>query len=912
MLNRAPSPIRLNRYRVLAVAVVALILFSSLPVQQASAQTPYTEKLSVYIAGSDALWFFTFGGVNGSSHLSALESTPGLSWYNVSAVSAANWGSDFQLFGPRGYNLLHLPFLPSQGMFLTVGSDSYSDASAAAAALDSYLLTDFVSLSNGTSTYSFYSPVSFNTLVPVTLLRLLPTSEGGFASVLTASSFTSTSSPFVVLEGNKTSSGFSHSLVVGSITDAALSSTGAPEILSYFGSTVASLRASNMSSSSTVQIQAMDGVISSTDSATVTNNYRAFTGSYALSIGAGKAVSQINATVVEQTAPLLATRAVDVGVLHTNGDVAVTLTFKDLSPSDTITNVTYTDNWWNSSGDFKFLGGSDNVSSTSLSPGGTVTPVYRLEYVGNTTGSTVIPASVVSYTYQADGATFNATTTLNPIRLSLGADDAVVYATLTPSGSLGVPVGESEGMNVTLVNVGTLPASSVVVQGKTVAGLAAGGGTATVTLQQTASGLTGVNDTQDYSVSYQNPSGQSLNATTNVVSDVFSQSSMQIGFPTLTAGVSLTPLAGSATNLTLTFAVSDLAPHNVTSFSANTTLPADLGCGSLSGTGISCSGGNLSLSYAVINSSSTVRSSVSYNITKGDNFILPPIAFTAGGAKANLSGMSNAVAVPAGVKVTKQFAPSELFGGMTSLVSVQAANEGTTPIYNATVSSTIDSFDLLSNASSLSQAAASVGPNSTVSFAYRVSMSQTYGSLSGTTASASFYYGGTPFTVKGAAPTADIYAPLSVSIRTSPTVPEEGKTFTITIVITNPSAVPVSNVNFTLPLPAGLSLSSLENAQVASKVLSVIDSSLAPGASVNASAQGVAGSGITIPFAKATLTFAYGGVTISGVVPTTSGIGISENVLTRYVVPTGFILIAALAVSFYLRRKAATVPSSQK
>ena len=93
--------------------------------QAVSAQTPYTEKLNVYVSGADALWYMTFGGLNGSTKLNALESSPGLTSYNLTAVKSTAWSSDFQVFGPGGYNLLPVPFVPSQGAFLSVGSDSF-------------------------------------------------------------------------------------------------------------------------------------------------------------------------------------------------------------------------------------------------------------------------------------------------------------------------------------------------------------------------------------------------------------------------------------------------------------------------------------------------------------------------------------------------------------------------------------------------------------------------------------------------------------------------------------------------------------------------------------------------------------------------------------------------------------------
>ena len=223
MVNRAASPSRLKRSQLLAVAVVALMILSAVPAQIARAQGGYSEKLNVYVSGSAALWYFTYSGINGSSKLSALESTPGLSWYNISAISTAGMLSDMQIFGPRGYNIFPVPFLASQGLFLKVGSDSFADASAAANAADSYLLTSFVSLTNGSGTYTFYSPISFNNLIPTTLFRLIPSADGGFAKAVGGTFFLGTDVPFIVLEGQKVSSSFSHNLIVGSVSSTALS-----------------------------------------------------------------------------------------------------------------------------------------------------------------------------------------------------------------------------------------------------------------------------------------------------------------------------------------------------------------------------------------------------------------------------------------------------------------------------------------------------------------------------------------------------------------------------------------------------------------------------------------------------------------------------------------------------------------
>lgn len=896
------------------------MVLSAVPAHVAQGAGNYTEKLNVYVAGSDALWFFNFGGVNGSSRLSALESTPGLSWYNVTAIKTSGWASDFQVFGPKGYNLVPVPFIPSQGLFLAVGSDSFADAESAASALNSYLLTSFTSYSNGTGTYTFFSPVSFGDIVPYTLLKFLPTTEGGFSRAITSSSFAAQASPFVVLEGVKSSTGFSHNFVVGSISASALSKDQ-PSLLNYFGSSVTSLQASNHSSSSTVQINSLDGEVKSSDSGAVVKNTPQFAGSYTLTLAPGKKISKVNATVVELPTQLLASRAVDVGVLRTGDNLAVTLTFRDITPSLAISKLVFSDNWWNKTGLFKFLSGNYTVN-TDVAAGGAITPVYRLQYTGTYTGAVTIPASVVRYSYTVNGAVFNATTVMNPITLSLGADDAVVYATLVPSGGYGKSVGTAQAFNVTVTNVGTLPASSVVVAGHSIAGLAAksgsqAGGTASVSVSQSATGLTGINVTRSYSATYQDPAGKALNASTNVVSDVFSHASMKLGFASLTVTARIASLQNLQTNLTLSFATSNSGPANVTSFRAAGTLPAGLGCGTIptkgvGNKGLSCSGNVLTIQYPVLNKSSTLTGYMRYNLTNHLNYLLNPFSFQGTTSIGNQTGRSNPVAIPAGLVVSKQFAPSQLFGGMGSTVTVTATNAGPLAAYNATVASTRDSFDSVPSTAVLSKSAASMVPHGNTTLTYGVTLLQVSGNQTAAVATASFYFGGTPFSISSPAPMLQVYQPLEVSITTSPASPVEGKNFTISIRITNPTGVQVTNVLFTLPVPSGLGLSGLVNARLSAGNLTVSAGTLGPHANLTASARAVASSGITVPFSGAKLTFSYSGSTIGGTVPKSSGIAIAEDVTTRYIIPTALIILAAFAVAFYVRRKAATAPASQK
>ncbi|HEY6282344.1 MAG TPA: hypothetical protein VIW22_00280, partial [Nitrososphaerales archaeon] len=237
-------------------------------------------------------------------------------------------------------------------------------------------------------------------------------------------------------------------------------------------------------------------------------------------------------------------------------------------------------------------------------------------------------------------------------------------------------------------------------------------------------------------------------------------------------------------------------------------------------------------------------------------------------------------------------------------VTIGATNAGPLNAYNFTLATSIDSFDSLASSTSLTKTLQKLTPGGNATLSFGVTMSGTSGNLTASPAVASFFFGGASFSTHGRAPVVGLYTPLTVSIATTPLNPQEGKNFTISFRITNPSGVSVSNMLFTLPVPSGLVLSHLQNAQVSGGTLTVSSSSLSPHSSIVASAAALATSGILVPFDKGKLTFSYSGVTINGIVPS-KGIAVGEDVTTRYLIPSALVLLVLLMVAFYVRRKAA-------
>jgi hypothetical protein len=909
----------LKRSKLIALLIIISLSLIPLVPPTARAAGSYTEKITVYVAGPNAAWFINLGGVNVTDpRIQSAEAIAGLNSYNLTAIRSTGWTADFQVFGPQGYKVLPVPYVPPEGAFLIVGAATFADANNAASKFGSYLLTTFQSIGNGSGTYSFFAPLSFSEVVPSTLFKIVPLSNGGFLAPITSASFLGLSSPIVTLSAQKSSGGgFVHQISIGSITANGLDSTSKPNILNYFGQAQASIQASNKSTSSVIDYHFLNGLVVSQDSAKIATNRTAFSSTYTLTMKPGAKLSKINATVIQQPPELLASRVVDVGVLRTGTNMSVTVTLTNLSNSTVLTNLQLNDSWWQTAGGFKLVRGNSFVSVASLDAGQTTTPTYVLQYTGNATKQLQVPATPVTFNYAVGLALQNGYTRLNPMTLSLGVDEPVVFAYVAPSSSFPTPVGANQSLKVVLKNVGTRAASSVSAAGKQVGGLAADGGSATVSLSVQAPGLTRVNVTKAYSVSYTTPAGQSLNLTTNSLPIFFAQTGVKLGLGILALNATVTQLAGGAGyNMLLTMDLTNPGPANLTSFVALTTLPPGLPCGKTS-SNLTCNGSILTLSYPLVKPSAKLHASASFNVTQTSSFIFWPSSFITQSSGYLLTGYSNAQPAPTGLVLSKVFNPSVFFPGMVSQITALARNGGPFTLFNATLTTTADGFDSLSSSATTTKSTQSLEQGGNLTLSYSASIGNSKGSQSATPATAKFYLGGTPFTISSSSSGVTLNRPVSATITTSPSSPAEGTPFTVTITLTNPSSVAVAGVKFLLPIPSGVKVSNLTNscdcASIQNGGLSISAASLAPDTTTSAQFTVSASSGETIPFhPSGSLTFVYSSQTLNGTLPT-GGIAIAENVTTRYLLPIGMAVLALFVVAYEVRKMAApTAPASQK
>jgi len=333
---------------------------------------------------------------------------------------------------------------------------------------------------------------------------------------------------------------------------------------------------------------------------------------------------------------------------------------------------------------------------------------------------------------------------------------------------------------------------------------------------------------------------------------------------------------------------------------ASQSLPAGVTCSVLSnGTGsVSCGTNQATFTFSSIQPGASKSVELALTFTQND-YIFPAIGVAATYGGMTLHSWGEGYAIPAGLVATKSFSPGIVFPGMKTSVTVGLTNNGSQSLYNVSLSSTADSFDAVSSATSPQKTFASIAPHQSVSFTYNVTVSVSSGNLSAAQVTASFLIGGEGQSLSLGQANLLVYKPPAVSATASPSTPTTGKDFTVTFSVTNGAPVAISNVVLNWTLPSGVSMAN--GAQPPGRLVTQSIPSIGANATDKITLALTADIGLTMDTGTAHLSYHYEGATLSGTV-SPDHIAVTENVTTDYAIPIILALLIALVALVYVRR----------
>ncbi|MGD0638363.1 MAG: hypothetical protein ABSA72_10040, partial [Nitrososphaerales archaeon] len=852
------------RETIVLALVLSLALAPVLMLAPVSAQSQYTERVDVYTAGSNAYWTMTLNQLNSTiPNLSSAEGTAGLSSYRLLAMTTQSSTSDFQVFGVDGYNLLKVPSMPAQGLFLTVNASSSSSASPLVSLFASRFATVFTLVSSTSGTYVYFAPVDFTSVAAPVLFRLVPTTMKGFASFVTETTFIGLPMASIALTGTNSGSGFTHTITFGGAASGAVSSS-AISIPTILSDATGNLTASPSASSSQVVIHSLDGVIQSTDQATVVNVLSSLSGTYTLNVSPGK-VAHVNATITSQAPTAIAYRSFDRGTLAINQSLAVTIYVKDTASTGSIQNVTVDDNWWQAYPSvFALASGTSSFTIPVIAAGQNMNETYVLKVLSTSSQTVTVPSAKATYAYLLSSTSHTSEASLNQAVLQINNVGPAVTVTARSTLASGVPLGTAGNYSLTLTNSGNSPALNVKVGGTVIQSLSQGS-SQTVSIPISLTNLARTNFTKTFPVEFTNSAQQTQNVTSNSVSLLMSHSSMILPFIEVSTNDTLTAASLASKQVDVTYSYANKGTATSGALAGTEALPSGVTCTVIKGNSSgSCSGGTYTMHVTDLTPQNTQLNTLQLSIAT-DNYVIQPavVAITFEGA--TLHSFGGAYIIPAGIVITKTLGLSLGFPGMTTSVTLGITDEGTGQVFNATLGSTQDSFDTVQSGA-VSDTYATLAPGQSQSFNYTVALSSAAsGNISASPATVNLVYGGLSASFSSASTYVDVFKPVTATLSTIPSSPEENHDFSLSVTLTNTASVPVTGVTYTFTIPSGVTV--VSGAQISGRTVTVSLPSLGADSNQTVAVTLEASTGLTLDTTPSHLSFQYQGVSLNGLAP---------------------------------------------
>jgi len=768
-----------------------------------ASSSPYSENLSLFLTSSEAFWRVAL--VGGNVSVSSVSVPSSVSTFSITFTSYASWKSQYEVFTKNGFGLLGSTQPYADGAILQINGSSLSDATQLAISLSQRFGLAFQQItSSSSSNFAFFSPSTFTTMLHVYLYPLIPQSAGGFASMFVESQLSSNNVNY--FEVNYAAD--TYSLFYGGLVPQ--SSTTSFSLFTELGLT-GSYNYSTAATSSIIAVHVLGGLVSASNT-TFVNNYSNLSAvistSAASNTNNSRSVPNVNATLDFSFPTILAYRQITPTLTPSKGEnVSVTIYVRNVSPTGapSAQDVTFNDSWVYQNKNFVNITGGQTGKSFNLTAGVTQTVVYAFTVVASS-GTVNIPATPVTYQFSsAANKTVTATAYLNPETLRIGAtNEPVLEATMAlPTGT--IQAGQTFSVNVSVTNKGNGPAINLVSGTLTKPNLPAGS-TWSFLSNASSGGLTSTNATISYRVSWADASGATQNTTTNRISAIFSFGSPGTPAAYLEKSVELSN-SGKTANVTLT--IFNGSPNEVSNVTVKDAIPSGMiFATAFNSSSIHDSGSLVNVNISALAGSSNRTFIYSMNVTSpNENIVFQAANISSRWNNQSIVHYSGGYGLPLGVKASKVINPSVGFQGTNVTISLGVANEGSLPIYYATIGSINDTFIHVSGSSNFTVKPI-LSTGETINQTLNGYLTGTQGTYNTTTSSAAFLFAGSNQTASSSPMKITVYAlPTANVVFTGPKI-EEYHDITVVENITNPSNVAISNVTYTWTLPQGLSLRS--------------------------------------------------------------------------------------------------------
>jgi len=871
-------------WRTTLTAALLLMTLTATLVPVSAAQTPtfYNENVTVYIVGKTALIRLNFTGTEvGFKGLERLEeSFSTVSYYKLYVGQFKSWPSEYLYFTSSGLGIIPSEYVSSSGAFLYVKADSLDVALSFAAKLGNFTGLSFTQFGTFEGMYVFTSPLNFNEVLENFLWSSYPTSYGGFANLLSMYSLTSQTSPQYTLIGQKRNGAFVRSVIVDFLKTQAYSDNVIKVGTTFFQKN--KISTSNQSSSSSLKVISYGQFIVSTDAGSLKRNIGTRYSELLVSASPSSTLSFPNITISSSMPSLVATREVSQATLQKDEEFEVQIKVQNIG-SLAASKVSFNDDWWSKDTKFLFSTGTPSGQIDSLAPGEVRTFVYRLRVSSGLVEEVYVPTLNVSYSVKIADEEAQLSCYTNDLFLTLNGNKPSIYLTAQPP-SATTGFGTPNQILVKVSNKGKYAAFNLNFAGQVINVLSAGDSWQT-TVPVSIENLASPNMTKEWSLTWSDGSQIKTSRSNNVLM-LNSYDSMKIPLLSLTKDAYKVSLGGK-TYLNITVKTQNLGSADL----FGVTLSDNVVDGLIYVNGTFSGKEKLTAFIDSIKSGET--KTFDYLLEVSDynkNYVLPPAtaSYSIGGAQ--FLRVSTADGVPIGVTMILHLQEREAFSNYNTTGYYVLKNGGDKDIFKIETDVKTDpALEIVSPNYTSKRALLAGGSEHKVEFTL---MFKGEGYNKETYAKCTFFFAGKKMSMNSSKLITNTYPSPKILIDLKGEA-VEGQAFELEIVVKNQANLTLTDIEFSINLPAQLNLiegeSSIKISSLGGTEQKVLILKL------------MSTSPRDYKIETTPLKFNYKGQSFTAS-PSSLKITVSDNVTFRYLAPLLIALAAMIAATMVIRR----------
>jgi hypothetical protein len=887
--------------RARAVLLLCLLCLATvLPIStpKSNAAAPYSERLTIFDLRGSYFWELNFTG--GNIALPFGVTPPSGVTYTITEVHYTSWQPEYYIFGSKGFNFLFGLQAPPSGVTVTINSPlGQTAASSFITSLSSGFHLNFLQVSTSGTNFTYYSNLNVTSSLFPLFWKVTSSLPRGLINLTSQSSIAS--SPFSVVSFSGTSS--SNSIYLESL-NSAIPNPNSFSLTSLFSNE----KTVNVSSSATpslsqLQLNVIGGAITNSTGGTTSSSALSQLGSLTTTpLMPGKPLPDINATIVTNFASLVVTRDIATATpTSTSGPDQVTIRVTNTGTATAfgVSNlpIMIKDDWWKLSSALSATNGNPtDFNLTSLAAGSSKTFTYFLS-TGAANTTVTAPASAVQYSFSVGKANITRTAYMDSFTVYTNTPNKPVIVPLVTTNSTSIGVGENGLVNLTVWNRGNIAVTGLSLAGQPQVTFPSGGlnsgGDAIVNASVFSGSFTNPTQRMNFTIDWSAPSSGSANSSSVNLDYTFGSPAI----PSISITKSITQkVVGGITQANISLSITNTGSSKESGVKVNDSFPIGLVVGKFGNFSAGAAPQTVTMTISSISASQTEGAWYVLNVTNAaENYILLPAKYSVASFYPTTvyTGNSTAAAsLPLGLRVSKSLSYTVGFVTQNATETLTAENFGSMPVYGVNVTALGDTFLSVKDTMKYSSFD-TLGQNQNFSAKFIVGFASN-GAFISTGGSASFQFGGTDNVATPAATPVLIWSLPSVKLTPSTNSPVETHSFTITMSITNPSNLTISNVKVVFHLPKYLQY---VGGPTFNQTLSTFGGNETQKFTMTVKSNSPYEYNITSP----AITFQYAGETLHGT-SNSLFLSVGDDIPIRYGIPIGIAILMVLLAFVGIRR----------